>query len=63
MADGFGLDRADRFGVDKQRVVRLAGLEGKLAHGDAARRGEIHRAFVLYNPTARAEQCVNFLSG
>ena len=26
MARGFGLDRADRFAVDKERVVRLAGL-------------------------------------
>ena len=36
MASRFGLYRADRFAVDKQRVVRLAGLERKLAHGDAA---------------------------
>ena len=35
MARRFGLDRADRFAVNEQRVVRLAGLEGQLAHGDA----------------------------
>ena len=55
MARRFGLNRADRFTIDKQRVVRLAGLESKLAHGDAARGREVHRAFVLHHPTARAE--------
>ena len=36
MPRGFGLYRADRFAVNKERVVWLAGLESKLAHGDAA---------------------------
>ena len=62
MAGGLGLDRADRLAVNKQRVIRLAGLEGKLAHRDAARGGEIHRVPVLNDPTARAEESVDFLS-
>ena len=55
MAGGFGLNRADRFAIDKERVIRLAAFEGKLAHGDAARGREIHRPFVLHHPTARVE--------
>jgi hypothetical protein len=62
MASGLGLDRADRLSVNKQRVIRLAGLEGKLAHGDTSRRAEIHGAFILDQPAAWAEQRVDLLS-
>ena len=62
MAGGFGLDRADRFSVNEQRVVRLTGPEGQLAHGNAAGRGEVHGAFVLHFPAAWLQQRVDFLS-
>jgi hypothetical protein len=63
MACGFGLYRPDRLAVNEERVVGFAGLESELAHGDAACGGEIHGIFVLHDPTARAEQGVDFLSG
>jgi len=52
MLRGFGLYRADRFRIDKQSVVRLAGLEGKLVHGDAALAVQVDGRFVLRLPPA-----------
>ncbi|HEY7163743.1 MAG TPA: hypothetical protein VIB79_04220 [Candidatus Binatia bacterium] len=48
---GFGFDRADRFAVNEQRVVRFACFERELADGDTARSGEIDGLFILNVPT------------
>ena len=46
-----------------QRVVRLSGLEGKFADGDASRGLKVHGRLVLHLPTAALQKRVDFFSG
>ena len=63
VAFGLGLDRADGFGVNEQRVVRFAGLEGEFADGDTARGREVDLVLRLDGPARRGEHRVNLPAG
>ena len=51
----FGLDHADRFGIDEEHVVRRAGVGQVFADGLAFALREVDRVLVLHGPARGAE--------
>ena len=58
-----GLDGADGLAIHEQQVVGEAGLQGKLAHGNAGGRAQVHLVAALYPPAGGFQQVINALSG
>ena len=62
-ANGLGLQRADGLLVDEEQVVRKAGRQRELTHGDALAPVEVARGVVLDQPACGREHGVDLDAG